>query len=147
MESEEPARGGLKQLADLKLCGADGTRNSTETQNPAVLGSNEHSEETSPLGVNEPKCVKLGNVPESPDQECRKRFDSADVEESDRVDVSKEPADPVEAALAEAIALAAKSQQWGTVETLSRELSARRLARTSPDVATLEGRRKVKEGS
>jgi hypothetical protein len=49
--------------------------------------------------------------------------------------------DPVEAALSDALALAAKAGQWTTVELLSRELSARRLARTAPEVTTLEGRR------
>lgn len=58
-----------------------------------------------------------------------------------RTIAAHETNDAVEAALAEAIALAAKAQQWDTVEILSRELSARRLARTAPDVATLEARR------
>jgi hypothetical protein len=55
------------------------------------------------------------------------------------------PLDPVEAALSEALKLAASAGQWTTVELLSRELAARRLARTAPEVATLEGERARRE--
>lgn len=86
--------------------------------------------------------MNLGEVPESPDPECRKCFDGEDVQEKAPSDVGKVSVDPVEVDLAETILLAGKAKQWTTVEILSRELSARRLARTSPDVATLEARRK-----
>jgi hypothetical protein len=55
------------------------------------------------------------------------------------------PLDPVEAALSDALKLAASAGQWTTVEVLSRELAARRLARTAPEVATLEGERARRE--
>jgi hypothetical protein len=55
------------------------------------------------------------------------------------------PADPVEAALAEAVALAARAGQWTAVEVLSRELAARRLAASSPDVPSLEAERARRE--
>jgi hypothetical protein len=50
-------------------------------------------------------------------------------------------ADPVERALADALALAAQAGRFGTVEVLSRELTARRLARTSPAVTSLDAGR------
>jgi hypothetical protein len=53
--------------------------------------------------------------------------------------------DPVEAALAEAVSLAARAGQWGTVEILSRELAARRLAASSPEVPSLEAERARRE--
>ena len=53
--------------------------------------------------------------------------------------------DPIEAALAEAVTLAARAGQWTTVEVLSRELAARRLARVSPDVPTLDAERAKRE--
>lgn len=78
--------------------------------------------------------------------------DSPDPPSSDAKSALIEPrsfplndSDPVEQALAEAITLAAKAAHWSTVETLSRELSARRLARTAPDVATLEAHKKRKK--
>jgi hypothetical protein len=49
--------------------------------------------------------------------------------------------DPVEAALAEALMLAAKAGRFETVEVLSRELAARRLSRTAPSVPTLDAER------
>lgn len=49
--------------------------------------------------------------------------------------------DPVERALADALTLAAQAGRFDTVEVLSRELAARRLARTAPTVATLEAER------
>jgi hypothetical protein len=54
-------------------------------------------------------------------------------------------ADPVETALAEAVALAARAGQWSTVEILSRELGARRLARSAPDVLNLDAERARRE--
>jgi hypothetical protein len=54
--------------------------------------------------------------------------------------------DPVEAALARAITLASEAGQWDTVATLSRELSARRLARSAPDVASIETAREKRGG-
>lgn len=54
--------------------------------------------------------------------------------------------DPVEEALARAIELASNAGQWDVVSTLSRELSARRLSRTAPEVTTLEGERAKREG-
>ena len=49
--------------------------------------------------------------------------------------------DSVEEALGVALKLAAEAGQWTAVEVLSRELAARRLARTAPDVASLEAER------
>jgi hypothetical protein len=57
-----------------------------------------------------------------------------------------EPADAVEVALSNALALAADAGQWATVETLSRELGARRLARSAPTVPTLEVERAKRHG-
>jgi integrase len=53
--------------------------------------------------------------------------------------------DPVEVALAAALELAAKATQWEVVTTLGRELSARRLARSAPKVASLETERTRRE--
>jgi len=53
--------------------------------------------------------------------------------------------DPVERALAEALTLAAQAGRFETVEVLSRELAARRLARTAPTVTTLEAERARRE--
>jgi hypothetical protein len=53
--------------------------------------------------------------------------------------------DPVEAALAEAVSLAARASQWETVNVLSRELAARRLARVSPEVTSLDSERARRE--
>jgi hypothetical protein len=58
---------------------------------------------------------------------------------------SSTEADPIEAALAEAVRLAAHAGQWTTVETLSRELSARRLAGTEPTVTSLDAARRKRE--
>jgi hypothetical protein len=49
-------------------------------------------------------------------------------------------ADPVEAALAQALALAANAGRFDVVAQLARELEARRLARAG-NVVTLDGRR------
>jgi hypothetical protein len=50
--------------------------------------------------------------------------------------------DPVEQALADALGRAARSGEWGTVETLSRELTARREARSGViDIAVERKRR------
>jgi hypothetical protein len=46
--------------------------------------------------------------------------------------------DPVEIALARAVALAAEAGEWTTVAELSRELGERRRARTAPAVTSLE---------
>jgi hypothetical protein len=54
-------------------------------------------------------------------------------------------ADPIEVALAEAVALAARAGQWTAVEVLSRELAARRLAASSPEVTSLEAERARRE--
>lgn len=54
-------------------------------------------------------------------------------------------ADPIESALAEAVARAAGAVQWTTVEILSRELSARRVAWVSPGALTLEAERAKRE--
>jgi hypothetical protein len=54
--------------------------------------------------------------------------------------------DPVEAALADALKLAADAGRWSTVEALSRELGARRHARTAPEVPTLDGERAKRKG-
>ncbi len=54
--------------------------------------------------------------------------------------------DPIEAALAEALTLAAKAGRFDTVETLSRELGARRLARNAPEMTTLEAERARRRG-
>jgi hypothetical protein len=51
--------------------------------------------------------------------------------------------DPVEAALAEALTRAAAAGQWGTVETLSRELQARRESRAN--VVQLDAARRRRE--
>ena len=56
-------------------------------------------------------------------------------------DRSDDTGDEVERALADALRLASQAGQWTTVEVLSRELSARRLARTAPSVPTIEGER------
>ncbi len=53
--------------------------------------------------------------------------------------------DPVERALADALTLAAQAGRFDTVEVLSRELAARRLARTAPAVPTLEAERARRE--
>jgi len=52
--------------------------------------------------------------------------------------------DPVEASLAEALRKAASESQWSVVETLSRELTARREARAG--VVQLATERKRREG-
>lgn len=49
--------------------------------------------------------------------------------------------DPVEAALAKAVELAAAAGEWSAVAELGRELAARRLARQAPGVATLDAAR------
>jgi hypothetical protein len=54
--------------------------------------------------------------------------------------------DPVEAALSDALKLAAQAGQWTTVEVLSRELSARRLARTAPEVPSIDAERAKRGG-
>ena len=54
--------------------------------------------------------------------------------------------DPVEAAFSDALRLAAAAGQWTTVEVLSRELAARRHARTAPEVPTLHGARAKRKG-
>jgi hypothetical protein len=53
--------------------------------------------------------------------------------------------DPVEAALAEAVKLASLAGQWDVVSVLARELSARRLARESPAVPSVELERARRE--
>jgi len=53
--------------------------------------------------------------------------------------------DPVERALADALTLAAQAGRFDTVEVLSRELAARRLARTAPAVASLDTERAKRE--
>jgi DNA primase len=53
--------------------------------------------------------------------------------------------DSVEHALGVALRLAAEARQWTAVEVLSRELAARRLARTEPAMATLEAERAKRE--
>ena len=68
--------------------------------------------------------------------------------ESDRnlpAGAAQSSVDSVEAALAEAVSLAARAGQWGTVEILSRELAARRLAASSPEIPTLEVERARRE--
>jgi hypothetical protein len=63
-----------------------------------------------------------------------------------RVDqVLDQVGDPVDAALADALARASASGQWGVVETLARELGARRAARAGSemgDVVVLNERRR-----
>jgi len=51
-------------------------------------------------------------------------------------DVRRDPIDPVEAALADALRRAAEAGQWSTVEVLAKELEARReaQARKAPAV-------------
>jgi hypothetical protein len=56
-----------------------------------------------------------------------------------------DPVAPVEAALADALTRAAQAEQWGTVETLARELTARRKARAN--VVQLDAARKRRDGS
>jgi hypothetical protein len=56
------------------------------------------------------------------------------------------PADPVEAALGEAIALAAKACQWQTVTELGRVLAERRRLVAAPAVASLEAARAKRDG-
>jgi hypothetical protein len=55
-----------------------------------------------------------------------------------------DPVDPVEAALADALTRAAQAGEWGVVETLSRELTARREARAN--VVQLDAARKRRDG-
>jgi hypothetical protein len=47
---------------------------------------------------------------------------------------------PVEVALARAVVLASEAGEWSVVAELGRELAARRLSRTAPDVPLLEPR-------
>jgi hypothetical protein len=53
--------------------------------------------------------------------------------------------DVVEAALAEALTRASAAGQWTTVEVLSRELTARRIARQAPEVVDFDARRRQRE--
>jgi hypothetical protein len=54
--------------------------------------------------------------------------------------------DRVELSLADALQLASQAGQWTTVEVIARELSARRLARTAPEVPTIEAERARRDG-
>lgn len=54
--------------------------------------------------------------------------------------------DPVEVALADALARAADAGQWEIVGQLARELETRRKARQAPDVVDLEAERAKREG-
>ncbi len=49
--------------------------------------------------------------------------------------------DPIERALAEAVALAARAGQWTSVEVLSRELGERRRVRTAPGIPSIDDER------
>ena len=55
------------------------------------------------------------------------------------------PADPVEAALAEAVRLAAQAGEWTVVAELGRELAERRRARQAPAISSLDARRAKRE--
>jgi hypothetical protein len=54
--------------------------------------------------------------------------------------------DPVESALAESLRLATEAGRWDVVTLLAGELSARRLARTAPAVASVEVERARRDG-
>jgi hypothetical protein len=59
----------------------------------------------------------------------------------DEVAVEAQPTDAVEAALAQAVALAAKAEQWTVVAELGRELAERRRARQAPAIASIDAAR------
>lgn len=67
-----------------------------------------------------------GGDPSSPVQ-----IDAVDQSRPDEPPLGQGAVDPVEAALADALTRAAQAGQWATVETLSRELQARREARAA----------------
>ena len=50
-------------------------------------------------------------------------------------------ADPVEAALANALTMASAAGEWSAVAQLAKELEARRVARTSSNVVAIDARR------
>jgi hypothetical protein len=54
--------------------------------------------------------------------------------------------DPVEAALARALELAAQAGEWAVVAELGRQLEARRRERAAPDVADIEDARRKRGG-
>ncbi len=70
--------------------------------------------------------------PDAPDCDGSRRFgaDTAPV------------TDPVEGALADALARASAAGQWGVVAQLSRELETRRQARDASNVVPIAGRRR-----
>lgn len=53
--------------------------------------------------------------------------------------------DPVEAALARALDLAAQAGEWAVVSELGRQLEARRRERIAPEVSDLEAARRKRE--
>lgn len=81
--------------------------------------------------------MNLGEVPESPDPECRKCFDGEGVQEKAPEDLGKVSADPVEVALATALERASVAGEWAVVGQLARELEARRKSHEDPKVVPL----------